>query len=156
MIRKTAAEIFEDIKSDSDFEARAQKMAEYIQYDKDFDKLIQLSYASDLSFKEAYEGAEFGPKTNIVPSLAFITFREFLRATNVLHDGIPCPPARPGLKRFKLEQQIAEMHADEAAICLNAITHSDLLVEINSAVAKRAYEILGRDTSVFRLSHHSE
>lgn len=156
MVRKTAAEIFDEIREDSDIEARSQKMAEFIENDPDFDKLIRLSYTSDLSFDQALKDAVFGPKTNIVPSLAFYTFREFLKEANILHDGIPNAPARPTRKRERLEMIIAEMHADEAAICINAITHSDLLLDINSEVVKRAYAILGRDTSVFQHSRLSE
>lgn len=155
-MRLTASEIFDDINLNPDFESRAKRMADFIRADADFAKLVNLAYCSDITFKNALEGAEFGPKTNIKPEMAMITFREFLKESNVLHDGIPNAPARPTRKRDRLEFIVSEMHYADAAICVNAITHDNLSIEMNSDVAKRAYEILGLDTSGFTLSHHSE
>jgi hypothetical protein len=155
-MRLTASEIFEDVNKNLDFEARAERLATYIKVDPEFAKLIHLAYVSDLSFSNATTDAVFGPKTNVRHDMVHITFREFLKEANILHDGIPNAPARPTRKRDRLEFIISEMHYTDAAICLNAITHVNLTAEINSDVAKRAYEMLGLDTSGFHQSHHSE
>lgn len=146
--RLLACEILEIVATEKEFDKRVEIVALYLTMDKEFKHLMDITYNKSYQFEKALANINATPVQRGDRAACAFSFREFLKEAKYIEDRYPM--ARERRKREKLEFCITNMHKDEAAIIMNALTHSDSFVTINELVVKAAYEKCGFDTSFFQ------